>query len=392
VFWLGITAVSGGQCVNVLINAIWPSFRNIPNHIPDKIGVTTAGMVAFLIYFILQFPLLLVPWTRIQHVFAFKALVGLVVFLAIFGNTISRAGGVAPAGLTAGATIGGSAKVWLFFSSMNSVIGSYSTFSCNVPDFSRYSKNRNSQWIQIIASPSSYLFVAALGIMTAFASQSVYGSVIWNPTVILDNWSTTGHGGRAAAAFSSIILIFVQIGINISANSMASGNDFMVLCPKYINLKRGQVISSIVGCWVLCPWIVLSQASSFLSFMNGYTIVLGPISSIILFDYWVVKKQKLSTPELYSPHGMYSYNAWGTNWRALAALIVAVAPGLPGFINNIQPNIKVAAGLQHLSYLGYLYSFALSGAVYVALSLAFPDRDVLLSEAISGEEGETLKA
>lgn len=31
IFWLGITSVQGGQAVQVLLNAIWPSFRNIPN-------------------------------------------------------------------------------------------------------------------------------------------------------------------------------------------------------------------------------------------------------------------------------------------------------------------------------------------------------------------------
>lgn len=65
--------------------------------------------------------------------FAFKSLVGLVVMLAIFGNTVSRAGGVAPASLTATSpVVTGSARTWLFFSSMNSVMGAYSTFAVNV--------------------------------------------------------------------------------------------------------------------------------------------------------------------------------------------------------------------------------------------------------------------
>lgn len=73
------------------------------------------------------------PWTKIKHVFAFKSVVGLVVFLAIFGNTVSRAGGVATATLVGSAPQAtGSAKAWLFFGSMNSVLGGYSTFAVSV--------------------------------------------------------------------------------------------------------------------------------------------------------------------------------------------------------------------------------------------------------------------
>lgn len=44
-------------------------------------------------------------------------------------------------------------------------------------------------------------------------------------------------------------------------------------------------------------------------------VVLGPIASVVLFDYWVVKGQKLNVPQLYQPHGIYAYNKYGTNWR-----------------------------------------------------------------------------
>jgi nucleobase:cation symporter-1, NCS1 family len=44
-----------------------------------------------------------------------------------------------------------------------------------------------------------------------------------------------------------------------------------VLFPKYINIRRGQVICAIIGGWALCPWEILASATGFLNFMNGYT-------------------------------------------------------------------------------------------------------------------------
>lgn len=48
----------------------------------------------------------------------------------------------------------------------------------------------------------------------------------------------TSRSGRAAAAFCAMGLIFVQVGINVAANSIAAGNDLVALCPKVRLLAR----------------------------------------------------------------------------------------------------------------------------------------------------------
>ena len=52
--------------MEVLLTAIWPSYKNIPNHIPTSEGITTGGMAAFLIYFLLQIPFLCIPYTKVR--------------------------------------------------------------------------------------------------------------------------------------------------------------------------------------------------------------------------------------------------------------------------------------------------------------------------------------
>ena len=93
-----------------------------------------------------------------------------------------------------------------------------------------------------------------LGIFTAAAAETAYGEVIWNPIEIIGLWMKSGsHGGRAAAAFGAIGLIIVTLGINISANSISAANDLMSFCPRYINIRRGQLLAAIIGSWAFVP-------------------------------------------------------------------------------------------------------------------------------------------
>lgn len=51
----------GGGLVVVMLGAIWPSFLNIKNTLPEDLGITTQGMVGFLILWLFQAPLACVP-------------------------------------------------------------------------------------------------------------------------------------------------------------------------------------------------------------------------------------------------------------------------------------------------------------------------------------------
>jgi hypothetical protein len=77
---------------------------------------------------------------------------------------------------------------------------------------------------------------------------------MWNPIDIISLWMKSGsHAGRAAAAFGAIGLIIVTLGINISANSISAANDLMSFCPKYINIRRGQLLAAVIGSWGFVP-------------------------------------------------------------------------------------------------------------------------------------------
>lgn len=44
-FWHSIQTYSGSTAMAQMIRAIWPSYLNIPNHLPTSAGITTQGLV-----------------------------------------------------------------------------------------------------------------------------------------------------------------------------------------------------------------------------------------------------------------------------------------------------------------------------------------------------------
>ena len=107
----------------VLLSAIWPSFKNIPNQIAEGEGITTQGMIGFILYFILQIPFLCIPYTKVQYFFGFKSIIAPIIFLAVFGSTLHKAGGTISNSsiITQPPLVHGSALAWAFFGSRSNV-------------------------------------------------------------------------------------------------------------------------------------------------------------------------------------------------------------------------------------------------------------------------------
>ncbi|KAG5641572.1 hypothetical protein DXG03_004698 [Asterophora parasitica] len=218
-----------------------------------------------------------------------------------------------------------------------------------------------------------------IGIAVTSAAEHIYREVLWNPLDLVDRWDS-----RAAAFFASFSFLIATIGSNISANSISAANDLMVMFPKYINIRRGQIICAFVGGWALCPWEILASAPGFLSFMSGYTVFLGPFAGIMISDYWLVHRGKVDVPAMYFPHGRYRY--WnGINWRAAVALLFSVTPTLPGLIADINHKIKVG-NAEHLFDVAWLYGFFSALTIYWALSTAFPAEETYMDNAILADD------
>lgn len=285
---------------------------------------------------------------------------------------------------------------------MTSVTGSWATLACNIPDFTRYARSANGQFVQLPFLPIIFTVCGVLGIVTTSCTKVFTGAYIWNPLEIIELWLDYGAGGRCAAFFAALAWYIAQVGTNITANSISAANDLTVLFPKWVNIKRGCMIAAVIAGWVLVPWKILSSAETFLSFMNGYSVFLAPIAGILVADFWLVKRGHYDIPALYDPFGRYRYAGLvpGLNWRAFVAFVVPVAPLLPGLalsivtggaVGEASPKVASDAGIRNLYTFNWLFGFTVSIFLYTVLSLAVPDKSVLLKDTIwhlDGLEGE----
>lgn len=279
----------------------------------------------------------------------------------------------------------GSERAWMWLSSMTSITGGYSTLAVNIPDFSRFSKDRHAHYWQMPTIPLLKTLTALLGIISASAAQRVWGTPYWTPMEIMSKWQGTS-GGRAAAFFCAAIWLLSQVSVNVSANAVSFANDITTVAPKWFNVRRGTILVSVIGSWALCPWIIVSSGKTFLNFMSAYAIFMAPMAGILFTDYWLIKHRKYDVPALYDPRGIYRYGEYGTNWRAVAATFITIIPLLPALANKVNPRIRLQEGLKNLFTINWIYGFFLSIFLYYTLNLLFPDKATLISKTITGFE------
>lgn len=247
-------------------------------------------------------------------------------------------------------------------------------------DFSRYSRvSVKWQLLYVPMLPIVFTFIAFIGIAASSAGAVRYGTLEWDPMALVENWSS-----RACRFFAAFSFSLAALGVNISANSLSAANDLTALFPQYVNIRRGQLLCALF-CWCLVPWKILASAGSFLNFMAAYAIFLGPIAAIMVFDFWYIHARKYDTLALYHPKGIYRYNKFGTNWRAVVAFLVGVAPNLPGFINSINSNIDVGVGV-HPYHFGWLLGFVATSIVFVALEKLLPPKETFIEKAVLPDE------
>jgi NCS1 family nucleobase:cation symporter-1 len=130
-------------------------------------------------------------------------------------------------------------------------------------------------------------------------------------------------------------ILMATLTTNVAANIVGPANDFSNLAPKYINFKRGGLITGVLGI-VMMPWKLLADPSGYIfTWLIGYSALLGPIAGIILVDYFVVRRTTLNLDALYQRNGVYRYSH-GYNPKAIAALILGILPNIPGFLVQIK--------------------------------------------------------
>ncbi|KAI1339853.1 permease for cytosine/purines, uracil, thiamine, allantoin-domain-containing protein [Xylariaceae sp. FL0016] len=345
--YFGINTYIGASCMLIMLRATWPSLADYPNALPGSAGVASNKLIAYFVFWILQFPLLLIHPRRLRWLFLFKSVCAVTAAFAMLGWAVST-GGSGPV-FEQTTKLSGSAKSWAYVAGVNVAISGKTTLAINISDLSRYAKRPSAAYWQMLFIPLVYWLFSFIGIIIASAGQAIYGTLYWDPTDIIALWTS-----RAAAFFCAFAFGLATLGTNISTNSIATSNDFAFIAPRWLNLRRGAVLTALVGGWATCPWKIQASAKSLTTFLSGYVIILAPMMAIMITDYWIVRSGSLD--------------------RSLVTLLVVVPINLPGLIHAINSDVAVNVGYANFYKASWLTSTFLAALVYISINWACPPR------------------
>ncbi|KAI0470548.1 permease for cytosine/purines, uracil, thiamine, allantoin-domain-containing protein [Xylariaceae sp. FL0804] len=372
ILWVGVTTYQSSLFLDVALRCIFGDlWWNIPNRIPASASVTTRQFVACFLVWILSYPVLALKIHKFRHLWTVKALLvppvtmGMFIYCMVIGH--SGATTVS----TTQETLAGSELGWAFMFGVQAVIGSFSPLIASNPDIARYAKTPGATfWSQFATILFWKVCMCCIGIFGTNAVASAYGETYWNlwdlASAILDrNW--TG-GVRFAIFLFAVVMAFSEQVKNLSSNLISFGADTACLVPKYININRGMVLGLTVG-FVIQPWYILATASSYLTFLTGYSLFLGAIPSIAVTDY-LLRKGNVDVMSLFTPRRDYWYN-FGVNWKAYVSYIFAIVFVTPGLAAQFNSGSGIAQGWNHIYAIGWLFAVATSAFVYTVLSFLF---------------------
>ncbi|KAF8996094.1 hypothetical protein BDZ89DRAFT_1084353 [Hymenopellis radicata] len=341
--WNATQCWTGGKLVAVCLTAIFPSFYNLPNSLPESFPATSYDMVGFFLFWFCSLPFLWIPPEMIWSLSVAKG-VGPIFYKSEAGSTRWSTS-------------------WLMLKCINSAIGGKAAGMTNGSDFSRYGKTARGY----IGGTVSCLF--ATGTMVSFVGLVIY----WNPPDLLMRMMENGQGSskaRAGVFFLAVGFALTSGFENICGNAVAGGVDLAGMFPKYINIRRGAIIT-FVAAWIVMPWQLINVATTFLTVLSSFSVFLAPIMGLMAADFFVIRRQRIKLSALYQLHGSYYYT-WGVNWRTIPVWLAGWAPTVGGLAYTAGARNDGPGALYELYYLSFFLGFFISFFLFILVNYIFP--------------------
>ncbi|KFX92799.1 hypothetical protein O988_07114 [Pseudogymnoascus sp. VKM F-3808] len=388
--WYGVQAWIGGQCVTLVITAIWPQYEHLPNSMPASSGTTTKDFVSFFIFCLGSLPALYPHVHQIRHLFTAKAFIVPAAGIALFIWSLVRANGPGPI-ISQPNKMHDSALAWGIIKGIMASISNFAALIINSLDFNRFArKPKDVQWSQLLTIPLGFGLTCFIGIMVSSSSVVIFGGEpIWNPLELLTSFlKEGGSANRVGVFFIAAAFILAQLGTNIAANSVAAGTDMTALLPRFMTIRRGGFVCAAIG-FAMCPWNLLSSSNNFTTYLSAYSVFLSSIAGVMVCDYYFVRRGYLEVRHLYSAKKTSPYHyTHGFHWRAFASYFAGILINIVGFVGAVREPTggkPVPLGAQYIYNLNYFCGFIVSCTVYYCLCRLSP---IPATSAVWNEVGD----
>ncbi|KAF2464113.1 NCS1 nucleoside transporter family protein-like protein [Lindgomyces ingoldianus] len=375
--WNAVQCWNGGRLVAVCVAAIWPSFARIRNTLPSSMPTTTYEFVGFTIFWFLSTPFLWLRPERFKLPFQIISVYCGIGMLSWMIWALATAKGVGPLWDTPENIPTSSPwnSSWLIMSGINQMLGGIAAGITNGSDFSRYARGKRHYIVGTILSAwITGTIVSFIGLVTASACQKIYGEVYWNPPDLLMVMMDSGKGSskaRAGVFFLSAGFALTAMFENICGNAVAGGIDLAGLFPRYIDIRRGAIIT-FVAAWIVQPWQLINRAITFISVLSSFSVFLAPIMGVMACDYYILRKRKIRLSHLYRTKDSTYYFWYGVNWRVIPAWMCGWAPTIGGLVVTVRGDANPPRALVQLYYMAFFIGFFTSATIFFVLNKLFP--------------------
>ncbi|GEL01567.1 putative allantoin permease [Swaminathania salitolerans] len=353
IFWFSVQAYAATQAIDAILGTVWPGWNAFSTPV---LGMSLHRWGALALVWLLH------GWVMnhgIERIGNFELVAGplvIIVGACATGWALKVGHGLGPLFSTP-STLHGWAFVTAFAGGVTGMIGMWATFAVNIPDLSRFVRSQRDQAIgQAIGLPLTALIFTPMAIITTSATVLLFGHPIWNPVDLL---LALGHPVVTVAGGAVIVL--ATLSVNVVANIMPACYDLINVLPRTLNFHRSSYLVLILGV-AFMPWLWFSEAGSIFHILDIVSGLLGPVTGIMLADYFVLRREKLAVSELYRHDGRYEgKRGWG-----VPALISFVLGGLCAISGSVFP------ALSALNQISWFVGLGVSGVLYLAL--AWPQR------------------
>lgn len=320
IVWFGIQTYLAANVLNALLVGLIPAAAGLEHNF--FLGLSTLGWISFIILWAIQIVIVSYGMAMVRHYIAFAGPIILITMLAMAGWVFARADfTIAPSindPLTGGAMWGmifAGACLWVVI---------YGTFALNVCDFTRCVGTKRAIVVGNFTGILLNMMLFALIVVVLSGAQfHISGAIIQSPADIVSTISSPGW-----RALASLALIVLTIAVNLVANFVAPNYMLCDLFPRWLTFRRAGFVTAVIGL-VILPWNLYNSPLVIEMFLGGLGAILGPFFGLIMIDYWLIRRQRLNIPDLYSEatDGNYYYRN-GVNWQAFYALIPAAVISL----------------------------------------------------------------
>ncbi|MGF6266506.1 NCS1 family nucleobase:cation symporter-1 [Paraburkholderia youngii] len=363
--WYGIQSWLGGSAIYTLVNIL--THNALVGDALPFLGISIGQASCFLIFWVLQLYFILHGTDSIRWLESWSAPIKVVMCAVLVWWACSRAGGVGSMLSQSSQFVAGGKKAGLFWAtfwpSLTAMVGFWATLALNIPDFTRFAKTQKDQLVgQAIGLPIPMALLSVVSVVVTSATVVIYGKAIWDPIDLTSRMEGVGVG------IALVILTLDTMCCNLAANLVGPAYDFSSLWPKGISYKAGGLITAAIAIGMM-PWKILATTQGYIfTWLVGYSALLGPVAGILIVDYFLVRRTRLDTAQLFEEDGEYAYsNGW--NPAAVIALLAGVLPNLPGFLNIAFPNAfpGVPDAFKSIYTYAWFVGLAIAAVVYGAL-------------------------